>query len=52
MTAIVINQLLTVSNRSGSIPMPAWLILRLMAESFNLIASISTGGINEEMANG
>ncbi len=48
MTAIVINQLLTVSNRSGSIPMPAWLILLgLMAESFNLIASISTGGINE-----
>ena len=48
MTAIVINQLLTVSNRSGSIPMPAWLILLgLMAESFNLIASISTGAINE-----
>ena len=37
-TAIVINQLLTVASRTDSIPMPAWLILLgLMAESFNVI---------------
>ena len=48
MTAVVINQLLTVASRVGSIPMPAWLILLgLMAESFNLIAGISTGAIND-----
>tara|TARA_B100000085_G_scaffold16222_2_gene13991 strand:+ start:303 stop:1850 length:1548 start_codon:yes stop_codon:yes gene_type:complete len=47
-TAIVINQLLTVANRAGSIPMPAWLILLgLMAESFNLIAVMSTGMIED-----
>ena len=47
-SAIVINQLLTVANRASSIPMPAWLILLgLMAESFNLIAVMSTGMIED-----
>jgi len=47
-TAIVINQLLTVASRTDSIPMPAWLILLgLMAESFNVIAVISTGAIED-----
>ena len=47
-TAIVINQLLTVASRTDSIPMPAWLILLgLMAESFNIIAVMSTGGIED-----
>ena len=47
-TAIVINQLLTLANRSGSISLPAWLILfGLMSESFNLIAGIATGAITD-----
>lgn len=47
-TAVVINQLLTVANRAGSVSLPAWLILLgLMAESFNLVAGIVTGAITD-----
>jgi len=47
-TAIVINQLLTLANRSGSVSLPAWLILfGLMAESFNLVAGIATGAMTD-----
>ena len=46
--AIVLNQLLTLANRSGSISLPAWLILfGLMSESFNLIAGVATGAITD-----
>ncbi len=46
--AVVINQLLTLANRAGSVSLPAWLILfGLMAESFNLVAGIATGAITD-----
>ena len=42
--AVIINQLLTLSNRSGSIPLPAWLIIfGLMGQPLAIISALLTG---------
>ncbi|MDG1534057.1 MAG: hypothetical protein P8Q35_06435 [Candidatus Thalassarchaeaceae archaeon] len=44
--AVIMNQLLTLSNRSGSIPMPAWLIIfGLISDPLSLVAAALTGSL-------